>query len=77
MIEAPYIKPLTHPFRLVSLVKKLIVIGNIGNTQGVSNASNPPIKPNKNVQKRPSFCSSTPPQVDKGFLKVSFSEAIF
>ena len=42
----------TPPFSLESppfLVKKLTVNGIIGNTQGVSNASNPPKKPNPKI----------------------------
>ena len=35
------------------LVKKLTVSGIIGNTQGVSNANNPPKKPSINILKMP------------------------
>ena len=34
---------------LLRLVKKLTVIGIIGNTQGVSNAENPAKQPNKKI----------------------------
>ena len=42
---------------LLCLVKKLTVIGIIGNTQGVSKAANPDKKAIKNIDQRP-FCFS-------------------
>ena len=43
---------LRSPFALSSLplVKKLTVSGIIGNTQGVSRASSPPMKPRKKIR---------------------------
>ena len=55
IMEAPYIKPFTQPFRLVSFVKKLTVIGIIGKTQGVNKAANPPRIPAINNHHKPSF----------------------
>src|SRR5690625_3121496 len=54
-INTPYIIALVIPFLLLSalLVKKETVSGIIGNTQGVSKAMNPPIKPKKNMVLNP------------------------
>ena len=47
MIALPYNNAFVIPFArvLLFLVKKLTVIGIIGNTHGVSNAAKPPKKP--------------------------------
>ena len=46
-IDAPYVQASRMPFflSLLRFRKKLTVIGIIGHTQGVNNASNPPINP--------------------------------
>ena len=55
IIDKPYKMALLIPLARVVLllVKKLTVSGIIGNTQGVSNANNPPKKPRINILKMP------------------------
>ena len=67
MIDKAYITALRIPFLLLPLllVKKLTVIGIIGNTQGVSRAKKPPsipaIKIPRILESIPSSSDSVPP----------------
>ena len=60
MIETPYKIAFFFPsaFVLLCLVKKLTVIGIIGNTHGVSKAAKPPINAKKKIDHSPFFSST-------------------
>src|SRR3954467_11490525 len=69
-MNSPYIIALVTPLPLLCdfFVKNVTVTGIIGNTQGVSNAINPPRKPNKNTVRRLLCAVSSSPQSLTGFL---------
>ena len=72
-IKTPYRIALEYPLVLsFFLVKKLTVKGIIGNTHGVSNASNPPIKPSPKILKRVLFGLETVVAFDDELLQLTF-----
>ena len=60
MIETPNKIAFRFPsaFVLLCFVKKLTVIGIIGNTQGVNSAAKPPTNANRKIDQRPFFSST-------------------